>query len=77
IVASQIGGFLDLVDADHNGYLIDLKNEAGFSSALRELISNREKLAQFRQFSLEKSKNFDIGKIVGQYEEIMNKAKLS
>lgn len=72
IVASRIGGFLDLVDPDRNGYLIDLMDEAGFSSALRELISNREKLIQFRQISLEKSKNFDIGKIVVQYEEIIS-----
>lgn len=74
IVASRIGGFLDLVDSDRNGYLIDLKDEAGFSSALRELISNRERLAQFRQSSLEKSKNFDIGKIVRQYEEILHRS---
>ena len=72
IVASRIGGFLDLVDPDRNGYLIDLMDEAGFSSALRELLSNREKLTQFRQISLEKSKNFDIGKIVVQYEEIIS-----
>lgn len=77
IVASRIGGFLDLVEPDRNGYLIDLQDEAGFSSALRELISNRERLAQFRQSSLEKSKNFDIGKIVGQYEEILGKSTRS
>ncbi|NOH00776.1 MAG: glycosyltransferase [Chloroflexi bacterium] len=44
IVASRIGGFLDLVAPGENGYLIDVKDEAAFSSALRELISDRERL---------------------------------
>lgn len=74
IVASRIGGFLDLVDPGQNGYLIDLKDEAAFSSALRELISERGRLVQFRRASLEKAKNFDIGKIVDQYEAIMQSA---
>ena len=71
IVASKIGGFLDLVEPEKNGYLIDVSDEAGFSSALRELLSNHEYLAQFRRASLEKAKDFDIGKIVDQYEAIM------
>lgn len=71
IVASNIGGFLDLVKPEGNGYLLEVQDEAGFSSALRELLSNRERLAQFRCASLEKAKNFDIEKITDQYEEIM------
>lgn len=71
VVASKIGGFLDLVDHNENGYLIELKNEAGFSSTLRELLSNQELLAKFRYTSLKKAKNFDIRKIIDQYEEIM------
>ena len=74
IVASKIGGFLDLVEPEKNGYLIDISDEAGFSSALRELISNREQLIHFRRASLEKAKNFDIEKIVDQYEGIMREA---
>lgn len=74
IVASNIGGFLDLVEPEENGYLIEVQDEAGFSSALRDLLSNRERLAQFRCASLEKAKNFDIEKITDQYEEIMQAA---
>ncbi|NWF64279.1 MAG: glycosyltransferase family 4 protein [Chloroflexi bacterium] len=77
IVASKIGGFLDLVDPEKNGYLIDVRDEAGFSSALRELLSNRERLIDFRRASLEKAKNFDIEKIVDQYEGIMREAVFS
>ncbi|HNA89342.1 MAG TPA: hypothetical protein PK989_08555, partial [Anaerolineales bacterium] len=63
-----------LVEPEKNGYLIDISDEAGFSSALRELISNREQLIHFRRASLEKAKNFDIEKIVDQYEGIMREA---
>ncbi len=52
IVASKIGGFLDLVEPARNGYLVEVQDEAGFSSVLRELISNREQLLKFRRASL-------------------------
>jgi L-malate glycosyltransferase len=71
IVSSRIGGFLDLVEPARNGYLVEVQDEAGFSSALRELISNRAHLLKFRLASLEKAKDFDIEKIGDQYEEIM------
>lgn len=71
IVASRIGGFLDLVDPDSNGCLVEVEDEAGFASALRGLISDRERLLKFRLASLEKAKDFDIEKIVNQYEEMM------
>lgn len=74
IVASRIGGFLDLVDEDRNGYLVEVQDEAGFSSALRKLISDHHRLEMFRRASLEKAKDFDIGKIVGQYEKLMQAA---
>ena len=73
MVVSRIGGFLDLVDEGRNGYLVDLQDEDGFSCKLRELISNRDLLKNFRFASLEKAKNFDIEKIVSQYEEIVDR----
>lgn len=74
IVASRIGGFFDLVEPEKNGVLVEVADEAGFSSALRELLSNRERLVVFRRASLEKAKDFDIEKIVDQYETIMQDA---
>lgn len=71
IVASEIGGFLDLVDNKKNGYLIDVQDQAAFSLALRELISNPEILLRFRKASVEKSHDFDIQKVVDQYETIL------
>jgi L-malate glycosyltransferase len=71
IVASRIGGFLDLVEDDSNGFLIEVEDEARFSSALRELLTNQAHLTKFRRASLEKAQNFDIAKITDQYEALM------
>jgi glycosyltransferase involved in cell wall biosynthesis len=71
IVASRIGGFLDLVDEHKNGYLIDVHDKPAFSQTLRELISDPQLLLRLRKASLEKSRDFDIQKVVDRYQAIM------
>jgi glycosyltransferase involved in cell wall biosynthesis len=71
VVASDIGGFLDLVDHGENGYLIDAQDIPGFSKALREMISVPETLFRFRAASVEKSHQFDIQIIVDQYQSLL------
>jgi glycosyltransferase involved in cell wall biosynthesis len=71
IVASNIGGFLDLVDDGQNGYLIEVQDEDGFSHRMRELLSAPKLLLQCRQVSLSKAVQFDIAKITSQYETIL------
>ena len=68
IVASRIGGFLDLVDHESNGCLIEVQDEVTFANVLRGLISDPEQLLKFRRASLEKARSFDVKKIVDQYE---------
>lgn len=70
IVSSRIGGFLDLVEHEKNGFLIDVHDHAAFSQALRELISSPSTLLQFRHASIEKSREFDIQKIADKYQMI-------
>ena len=70
IVASRIGGFLDLVDENKNGYLIEVHDKDAFAGILRELISDRELLFQFRKASLKKSRDFEIQKVADQYQKI-------
>jgi glycosyltransferase involved in cell wall biosynthesis len=74
IVASDIGGFLDLVDNQRNGFLVDAHDVPAFSNALRGIISNPETLLRFRQASVEKSRQFDLQKIVEQYQSILHDA---
>ncbi|MFN3491050.1 MAG: glycosyltransferase family 4 protein [Anaerolineales bacterium] len=71
IVASHIGGFLDLIDHETNGYLIEAQNEEAFARAIQNLISNPTQLKKFRQASLEKAKKFDIQKIANEYEQMI------
>jgi glycosyltransferase involved in cell wall biosynthesis len=70
IVASRIGGFIDLVDNGVNGYLIDPGNPDGYAQALIGLLTNPKELQSFRQASRQKAQNFDTNKVVDAYEEL-------
>ena len=70
IVATRIGGFIDLVDHGTNGYLIDQENPDGFEPVLQELLSNTERLQAFRQASRRKAESFDIKLVAKAYEDI-------
>lgn len=71
IVASDIGGFLDLVDDGKNGFLIKPHEIPAFAIALRGLISDSGKLLRFREASVAKARDFEIQKIVDQYQFIL------
>jgi glycosyltransferase involved in cell wall biosynthesis len=71
IVASRVGGFVDLVDENQNGYLIELGNNEGFKTKLQELLQNPSRLLSLRQASLKKANSFEINQIAEQYEKIL------
>lgn len=73
IVASRVGGFVDLVDEDKNGYLVESGNKEGFKSKLQELLTSPSRLLSLRQASLEKAKSFEITQIAERYEKIFEK----
>jgi glycosyltransferase involved in cell wall biosynthesis len=77
IVASRVGGFVDLVDHDENGYLIDRENTDQFSASLFGLLSDSNRLLSFRNASLEKAKHFDINQVVKEYEILFQDVLLS
>jgi glycosyltransferase involved in cell wall biosynthesis len=70
IVASPSGGFIDLVDYGVNGYLIDVNRPEGYELALRELLSDPERLLEARQASRRKAQAFDLHAIVRAYEAL-------
>jgi glycosyltransferase involved in cell wall biosynthesis len=70
-VVSKVGGFVDLVDEDQNGYLIDGHRPSGFSAALWDLLNNQVEIQRFREASLQKASQFDIKRVVEQYENIL------
>ncbi len=75
IVASRVGGFVDLVDEDKNGYLIQEGEIAGFSTSLSALLSDSKRLLSFRNASLEKARSFELEQIAKEYENIFLKVK--
>ena len=70
IVASGVGGFVDLIDEGRNGYLVPPHDTVRFSTALRDLLLDPTQLLSFRTASLEKAKSFEIARIAEQYENI-------
>jgi glycosyltransferase involved in cell wall biosynthesis len=70
IVASRVGGFVDLVDNGKNGYLIPQEDTDAFSTALLSLLSDSNCLLSFRNASLEKAKYFEINQVVKDYENL-------
>ena len=70
IVASRVGGFVDLVDEGRNGYLVESGSKDGFKARLQELIADPGRLFSLRQASLEKAKSFEIAHIAEKYEKI-------
>lgn len=75
IVASRVGGFVDLVDEGGNGYLINGADSATFSTSLTNLLSDRDRLRSFRYASLGKAQSFELEQIVQEYENIFAQVK--
>lgn len=75
IVASRVGGFVDLVESGRNGYLIETEDQAGFATSLAGLLSDPDRLISFRAASLEKSATFGLEQIVKEYESIFVRVK--
>ncbi len=70
IVATPVGGFVDLVDSGKNGFLVDCSNGSG-ESALRELLTSTQKLENYRRASRQHAHVFCIDKIVNSYEKAL------
>lgn len=70
VVASEIGGMLDVVEHGRNGFLIDPSQPQGYQQALFELVADPTRLLEFRRASREKARNFDLCNVVSAYEEI-------
>ena len=70
IVASKVGGFIDLVDDKENGYLIDPEEPDRYKLSLEELLLDPGLLQRFREQSREKAACFDINHVVDSYERL-------
>jgi glycosyltransferase involved in cell wall biosynthesis len=73
IVASRVGGFVDLVDDGKNGCLET--DPAKFTELLSGILANPTRLLSFRTASLEKARAFELEQIVKEYENIFLRVK--
>ncbi len=70
LVMSDIGACPDMINREKNGYLVEAGDENGYANALRILLSNPEKLLSYKKNSLEKAREFDIGKVFDAYKNV-------
>lgn len=73
IVGSRVGGLIDIVEQGKNGYLYSPENVEAMQNALRQLISNQDKLLSFRRQSREFAERFGIDRVVEEYIQIYEK----
>lgn len=70
IVASNVGGFNDVVEQGKNGFLCPPQDRDGFCESLTSLLSNGDALQQARKHSLRVAEKFEIQRVVDEYEKV-------
>ena len=70
IVASRVGGFVEIVVPGENGYLSEPHNTQLFQAHLRELLQNSGNLLTARKRSRELAARYDLRNIVERYSVI-------
>lgn len=71
-VLSDVGGCSDLLIQNESGFLFQSGDMESFTEAMRILLVDREKLLRFKKKSREQAMNFDLTRIITEYENIMN-----
>jgi glycosyltransferase involved in cell wall biosynthesis len=74
IVASRVGGFVDLVTPEENGCLLEPDDSPGFEAALRSLLEDPARLRRFRLRSRELARRYDIASVGKSYEQVLAEA---
>lgn len=77
LVLSRVGGCVPLVTEGKNGYLINPEEPVGYEQALRELISDPERLMSYRLSSRKFAYTFSLEQSVKQYKLLLEKSKNS
>ncbi|MFC1621567.1 glycosyltransferase [Candidatus Omnitrophota bacterium] len=75
VVATKVGGVLDIVEDKKNGYLIDSSDEQDYTDKLLELIKDSEKRKRFGKHGRESVKNrFSKERLIKDIDKLYNKA---
>jgi L-malate glycosyltransferase len=71
LVLSRIGSCPDYIDNGLNGFLVTPGDQKGYADALRQLISDKKLLGEFRQASREHARTFDLTSAIDAYEQVI------
>jgi len=71
IVATPVGGFVDLVNSGKNGFLVDCSNGSS-EFALKELLTSPQKLENCQRASRQQAQLFCVDRIVNSYEKALS-----
>jgi len=74
IVASDIGGFKDVVETGVNGVLVPPTEPGGYAQALRDLLSHPQRLRAYRAASREIAERFELSRVIPAYEQMLVEA---
>ncbi|HSV84972.1 MAG TPA: glycosyltransferase family 4 protein [Levilinea sp.] len=74
VVASDIGGFKDVVEHAVNGMLIPVDQPSGYAQALRSLLTTPEQLLAFRRASRAMAERFELSRVIPAYEQMLVEA---
>jgi L-malate glycosyltransferase len=74
LVVSRVGGWLDLVKPGQNGFVADPEDREGFRNALASLLCDRERLLSYRKESRAHAAQFEMHKIICEYEDVLTQA---
>ena len=72
-VVSQIGGWLDLVQHNENGFLVETGSGENYANYLRNLLTSPQLLLEFRRASRQKAHQFDLAAVVNRYANLFQR----
>jgi len=70
VISTNSGGLPELNRHGHTGFLSNIGDVEDMAANMLKLLTDANLLATFRQNAFEHAKNFDIGKILPQYEKL-------
>ena len=77
VISSNAGGLPEINKEGFSGYLLDVGDYQGMAARGLELLLDTEKHDSFKNNAFEQALQFDLKKIVKQYENVYQKAILS
>lgn len=70
IVASNIRGNVDLIDAGKGGYLVEPTDVDGFVNGIQTILKEPETLLEMKQYNLKKIHEYEIDYVLKQMEKL-------